>query len=38
LSASEADGAVERFGAAKILQQKNAALDAELNALLDPKK
>lgn len=38
LSASKADGAVERFGAAKILQQKNAALDAELNALLDPKK
>jgi hypothetical protein len=38
LSASEAAGAIERFGAAKILQKKNAALDAELSALLDPKK
>lgn len=34
LSDAEAKAAVERFGAAKILQKKNAALDQELDALL----
>ncbi len=38
LSDAEAAGAVERFGAAKILAKKNAALDAELDALVAPKK
>lgn len=37
LSDSEAKAAVERFGAAKILQKKNAALDSELEALLAKK-
>ncbi len=34
LSEAEAAAAVERFGAAKILAKKNAALDQELDALL----
>jgi len=38
LSDSEAAAAVERFGAQKILQKKQAALDAELEALLESKK
>jgi hypothetical protein len=37
LSAEEAKGAVERFGAAKILAKKNANLDVELDALLAKK-
>ena len=38
LSKTEAEGAVERFGAEKILAKKTAALDSELDALLAPKK
>jgi hypothetical protein len=38
LSEAEAKAAVERFGAAKILKKKQAALDAELDALVAPKK
>lgn len=38
LSAEAAKSAVERFGAAKILKKKQAALDAELDALVAPKK
>lgn len=34
MSAGEAGAAIERFGAAKILQNKNAERDAELKALL----
>jgi hypothetical protein len=38
LSDAEAKGAVERFGAAKILKKKQAALDAELDALVGKKE
>jgi hypothetical protein len=37
LSQKEADAAVERFGARKILAKKQTALDAELDALLGKK-
>lgn len=37
LSTTEAKAAVERYGAAKILQKKTAALDAELDALVAKK-
>ena len=37
LSETEAKGAVERFGAQKILQKKNAVLDTELDALVSKK-